>query len=52
VGSLSSVFDWSFFWGVFAFLLKTVAPFLMLVIAIFAVGLLLRGVISAIRNRG
>lgn len=50
--SLAGVFDWDFFWGVFGFLLKIVSPFVMLVIAIFAVGLLIGGVISAIRQRG
>lgn len=49
--SLSNVFDWNFFWGVFGFFLKTVSPFVMLVVAISAVGLLIAGVIGAIRTR-
>lgn len=52
MGSLSGVFDWDFFWGVFGFILKLVAPFLMLVVAIFAVGLLIAGIVHAVRNRG
>jgi len=47
---MSNVFDWSFFWGVFAFFLKTIAPFLMLIIAIFSVGILLKMVIGAVRK--
>jgi len=50
MSSLEGVFDWNFFWGVFGFILRLVAPFLMLVIAIFAVGLLLYGVIAAVRH--
>ncbi|MCX8045520.1 PTS ascorbate transporter subunit IIC [Anoxybacillus ayderensis] len=51
MSSMGNVFDWAFFWGVFGFLLKTVAPFIMLIIAIVAVGMLLHGVIVAIRSR-
>lgn len=51
MGSLSNVFDWDFFWGVFGFFLKTISPFIMLVVAIIAVGLLIRAVISAIKAR-
>ncbi|GAA0471838.1 PTS ascorbate transporter subunit IIC [Alkalibacillus silvisoli] len=50
MGSLQGVFDWDFFWGTFGFILQLVAPFLMLVIAIFAVGLLLVAVVNAVRN--
>ncbi|OIJ22048.1 PTS ascorbate transporter subunit IIC [Anaerobacillus alkalidiazotrophicus] len=49
--SLGDVWDFSFFWGVFGFILKLVAPFLMIIIAITAVGLLLFYVVQAIRNR-
>ncbi|MDP4086017.1 MAG: PTS ascorbate transporter subunit IIC [Bacillota bacterium] len=51
MSSLSNVFDWDFFWGTFGFLLKTVSPFVMLVVAIAAVGLLLAAVISAVRGK-
>ena len=51
MGNMGDVFDWSFFWGVFSFFLKTVAPFLMLIIAIFAVGWLLKMVVSAVKNK-
>lgn len=50
MSSLSNVFDWNFFWGVFGFLLKTVAPFIMLIVAIIAVGLLLGVVIKAVKG--
>ncbi|MBU8905571.1 PTS ascorbate transporter subunit IIC [Desertibacillus haloalkaliphilus] len=49
--SLGNVWDFSFFWNVFGFLLQLVAPFVMIIVAIIAVGLLLAGVIYAIRNR-
>lgn len=50
MGSLTNIFDWSFFWGVFGFFLKLVSAFVMLIVAIYAVGLLLKMVISAIRQ--
>lgn len=49
--SLTNVFDWNFFWGIFGFFLKIVAPFVMLIVGIIAVGLLIKQIISAIRNR-
>ena len=51
MGDMSNVFDWTFFWGVFSFFLKTVAPFLMLIIAIFAVGWLLKMVVGAVKSK-
>ncbi|MGG5253534.1 PTS ascorbate transporter subunit IIC [Neobacillus sp. SM06] len=51
MSGLSNVFDWDFFWGTFGFILKTVSPFIMLIVAIIAVGLLLYFVIAAIRQR-
>lgn len=48
--NLSGVWDWGFFWDSFGFFLKAVAPFLMLIIAIIAVGMLLLVVIRAARN--
>lgn len=48
--NLSGVWDWSFFWDTFGFILRTVASFLMIVVAIIAVGMLLNVVINAIRN--
>lgn len=48
--NLSGVWDWSFFWDSFGFFLRSVAPFLMLIVAIIAVGLLLLVVIRAVRN--
>lgn len=47
---LSSAFDWSFFWGVFGFLMKIVGPFVMLTVAIISVGLLIYAVIRAVRS--
>lgn len=49
--NLSGVWDWSFFWETYGFMLKTVANFLMIIVAIIAVGMLLSVVIKAIRNR-
>jgi hypothetical protein len=48
--NLSGVWDWTFFWNTFGFLLKTVASFLMIIVAIIAVGMLLNVVITAVRN--
>lgn len=49
--NLSGVWDWDFFWNTFGFILKTVASFLMIIVAIIAVGMLLRVVIAAVRNK-
>ncbi|MCK6259390.1 PTS ascorbate transporter subunit IIC [Fictibacillus sp. KIGAM418] len=48
--NLSGVWDWTFFWNSFGFILKTVASFLMIIVAIIAVGLLLSVVIKAVKN--
>lgn len=47
---LSNVLDWDFFWGMFGFFLRIVAPFVMLIVAILAVGILLTNVIAAVKN--
>lgn len=52
MGGLANVFDWEFYWGVFGFFLRTIAPFLMLIVAIISVGLLLKAVIGAIKTKG
>lgn len=46
--NLSGVWDWAFFWNTFGFLLKTVATFLLIIIAIKGVGMLLEAVINAV----
>lgn len=51
MNGLSNVFDWDFFWGTFGFILKIVAPFVMLIVAIIAVGLLLKNIIAAVRQK-
>ncbi|AIF45722.1 PTS ascorbate transporter subunit IIC [Virgibacillus sp. SK37] len=48
--NLSGVWDWMFFWDSFGFFLKTVASFLMIIVAIIAVGMLLKVVIQAVRE--
>lgn len=48
--NLSSVWDWNFFWDNFGYILKIAAPFVMIVVAIIAVGMLLQVVINAVRN--
>lgn len=45
---LQKIWDWDFMWDVFAFILKTVAPFLMIIIAIIGVGKLLIMVVAAV----
>ncbi|MFO1442672.1 PTS ascorbate transporter subunit IIC [Bacillus sp. Bva_UNVM-123] len=51
MGGLANVFDWDFFWGTFGFVLKIVAPFVMLIVAIIAVGILLKNIIAAVRQK-
>lgn len=45
---IGNVFDWELMWDTFAYLLKIVAPFLMIIIAILAVGALLSMVVIAV----
>lgn len=52
MGSLSGVWDWDFMWSTFGFILKLVSPFVMIIVAIVAVGLLLALVIKAVKQRG
>lgn len=47
--NLSGVWDWSFFWDTFGFIIRTVAPFLLIIVAIIAVGMLLLVVIRAVK---
>lgn len=53
--NLEDIWDFDFLWEVFAFILKIVAPFLMLIIAILGVGALLymvvKAVVAAVRNQ-
>lgn len=46
--NLENVWNFDFLWETFAFILKIVAPFLMIIIAILAVGALLVMVVHAI----
>lgn len=46
--NIDSIFNWDFMWNTFAFILKIVAPFLMIIIAIIAVGMLLVMVVKAV----
>lgn len=50
MGNLSGVWDWDFLWSTFGFILKLTAPFIMVVVAIIAVGLLLKVIIEAVRQ--
>lgn len=52
MGNMSDVWDWNFMWSTFGFILKLVSPFIMIIIAIIAVGLLLKMVIHAVKTRG
>lgn len=47
---LANVWDFDFMWSTFVFILKTVAPFLMIIIAILGVGLLLLMVVRAVKS--
>lgn len=46
--NLENVWNFDFLWETFAFILKIVAPFLMIIIAILAVGALLVMVVKAV----
>ena len=52
--NLADIWDWSFFWDSFGFNLKTVSNFIMIIVAILAVGMLVKIIIQAVRsgNRG
>ena len=54
--NVGELWDMDFLWDTFAFLLKVVAPFLLIIIAILAVGALLimvvKAVVTAVRNNG
>ncbi|HHY72267.1 MAG TPA: PTS ascorbate transporter subunit IIC [Bacillus bacterium] len=49
--NMGNVFDWSFFWGTFGFLMGVAGPFVMLSVAISAVGLLIFVIVRAVRNK-
>ncbi|CJC48199.1 TPA: PTS ascorbate transporter subunit IIC [Bacillus cereus] len=51
MGNLGSVFDWDFFWGIFGMLFKTSAPFVLIIVAIIAVGMLIGAIVSAVKAR-
>ncbi len=48
--NLGNVWNFDFMWDVFAFILKIVAPFLMIIIAIIGVGMLLKIVVQAVKE--
>nr|WP_282154830.1 PTS ascorbate transporter subunit IIC [Cytobacillus gottheilii] len=48
--NLSGVWDWSFFWESFGFLLRTSANFVMIIVAIIAMGLLISVIIKAVKQ--
>lgn len=50
--NVSDVFDWAFFWSMFRNFVATAAPFVMIVVAIFAMGLLLQMIIKAVKTKG
>lgn len=47
---IGEVWDLDFLWDTFGFILKIVAPFLLIIIAIIAVGMLLSMVVSAVKK--
>lgn len=46
---LSGVWDFTFFWDVFGYLLNSASPFVMITVAILAVGLLIWAIITAVK---
>lgn len=48
--NLSGVWDFDFLWNTFGWMLKLVAPFIIIIVVILAVGLLLKVVIEAVRS--
>lgn len=48
--NLSGVWDWGFYWETFGFILRTVSSFVMIIVAIIAVGMLLKVIIGAVRD--
>ena len=48
--NLKDIWDFDFMWDTFAFILKIVAPFLMIIIAILGVGALLYMVVVAVKK--
>lgn len=47
---LKDIWDFDFMWDTFAFILKLVAPFLMIIIAILGVGALIIIVVIAVKK--
>lgn len=47
---LENIWNFDFMWNNFFFLLKVVAPFVMIIIAILAVGLLVKMVVGAVKD--
>lgn len=48
--NLENVWDFDFMWDIFFFILKVVAPFVMIIIAILGVGLLVKMVVGAVKE--
>ncbi|MBA4535488.1 MULTISPECIES: PTS ascorbate transporter subunit IIC [Brevibacillus] len=48
--NFSALIDWSFFWSVFNNFLFSMSPFMLIVIAVMAVGMVLGAVIEAARK--
>jgi len=48
--NFSSLIDWSFFWSVFNNFLYSALPFVLIPVAIIAIGLLLRVIIKAVKE--
>lgn len=46
--NVSDVWDWPFFWSMFRNFMATVAPFVMIPLAVIVVGLLVTIIISAV----
>jgi hypothetical protein len=49
--NLSDVWDWAFFWSMFRNFVATGGPFIMIIVAIHAMGLILLMIVKAVRSR-
>jgi len=48
--NFSTLIDWSFFWKVFQNILFSIMPFGLIIVAIIAVGMILKVVINAVKQ--
>lgn len=49
--NVDTIWNWTFMWNGFGFILKIAAPFLMLIVAFYGVRMLLSMVVNAVANK-